>query len=103
MYHDKILVATPRASVFALDARTGKLVWETQKADPSAGYSQSAGPIIAGGVIVTGIGGCGRARKEGCFITGHDPESGQRPAELCGTFSTFPANRSISTPSSSVC
>ena len=77
LYHDKIFVTTPGSSLFALDARSGKLVWETRKADPGLGYSQSAGPMVAGGVVVSGIGSCGRARKDGCFITGHDPDTGR--------------------------
>ena len=35
MYRDKIFLSTPDAALVALDARTGKLVWETQKADPN--------------------------------------------------------------------
>jgi alcohol dehydrogenase (cytochrome c) len=77
LYKDKIFVATGDVAVIALDARTGKLVWETQKADPKKGYDQTAGPIIAGGVVITGLGGCSRFNKEGCFITGHDPDTGR--------------------------
>jgi PQQ-dependent dehydrogenase (methanol/ethanol family) len=77
LYKDKIFVATGDVAVIALDARTGRLVWETQKADPRKGYDQTAGPMIAGGVVVTGLGGCNRFNKEGCFITGHDPDTGK--------------------------
>lgn len=77
LYKDKIFVATGDVAVIALDARTGRLVWETQKADPRKGYDQTAGPIIADGVVVTGLGGCNRFNKEGCFITGHDPDTGK--------------------------
>jgi alcohol dehydrogenase (cytochrome c) len=77
IYKDKIFLASPDAALSAIDARTGKLVWQTQKADPTKGFSHSAGPIIAGGVVVSGIGGCSRLSKEGCFITGHDPETGK--------------------------
>jgi alcohol dehydrogenase (cytochrome c) len=77
MYRDRIFLSTPDAALVALDARTGKLVWETQKADPNKGYSATSGPIIAGGVVVSAIGGCNRLWKEGCFITGHDVETGK--------------------------
>ena len=77
MYKDKIFVATSDAAIVALDARTGKLVWETQKADYKKGYSQLGGLTIAAGVVVSGIGGCTRFKKEGCFITGHDPDTGR--------------------------
>ena len=77
MYEDKIFLTTADASIIAVNARTGNLVWETQKADPEQGFSHSAGPIVAGGVVVSGIGGCGRFTEAGCFITGHDPQTGQ--------------------------
>lgn len=77
IYRDKLYLASPDAVLSAIDARNGKLVWETQKADPAKGFNHSAGPIVAGGVIVSGIGGCVRLSKEACFITGHDPETGK--------------------------
>jgi alcohol dehydrogenase (cytochrome c) len=76
MYRDKIFMTTYDAAIVALDARTGRLVWETQKADPKLGFTHGAGPIIANGVVVSGILGCARLTKYGCFITGHDPETG---------------------------
>ena len=77
LYKDKIFVATSDAAIIAIDARNGKLIWETQKADYKKGYFHNSGPIIAGGVVVSGIAGCGRFNKEGCFITGHDPDTGK--------------------------
>ena len=77
LYQDKVFMTTADAAVIALDARTGRLVWETQKADPKSGFSHSAGPIIANGVVVSGIQGCARLTKDGCFVTGHDPETGK--------------------------
>jgi alcohol dehydrogenase (cytochrome c) len=77
IYGDKIIVTTSDAAVVAVSARTGKLAWRTEKADPKVGFSQSAGPIIANGVVITGVTGCTRFRKEGCFITGHDADTGK--------------------------
>jgi alcohol dehydrogenase (cytochrome c) len=77
IYKDRLFVATYDAALIALDARTGKLLWRTTKADYTKGYTHSAGPIIADGVVVSGINGCERFKKEGCFITGHDPDTGQ--------------------------
>ena len=53
------------------------LAWETATADPGQGYFYTAGPIIADGVVITGIAGCIRYKDDVCFITGHDPESGE--------------------------
>ena len=77
LYQDKVFLATYDAAIVALDARTGKLVWRTVKADYRQGYTHTAGPFIAGGVVVSGINGCERYKKTGCFITGHDPNTGE--------------------------
>ena len=77
LYQDKVFLATYDAAVVALDARTGKLLWRTVKADYHQGYTHTAGPFIAGGVVVSGINGCERYKKSGCFITGHDPSTGK--------------------------
>lgn len=77
IYGDKLFMATYDAALVAIDARTGAQVWRTVKADYTKGYTHTSGPIIAGGVVVSGINGCERYKKEGCFITGHDPETGE--------------------------
>ena len=76
IYQDKIFMTTADLAVIAVDARTGALVWETPKADPADGFYHTAGPTIADGVVISGITGCGRFTEAGCFITGHDPETG---------------------------
>ena len=77
MYKDKVFMATYDAALIALDIRTGKLLWKNIKADYKDGYTHSSGPIIANGVVISGINGCERYIEDGCFITGHDPDSGQ--------------------------
>jgi alcohol dehydrogenase (cytochrome c) len=76
LYGNRLFLATYDAAIVAIDTRTGKEVWRTQKADYTQGYTHTAGPLIAGGVVVSGINGCERFKKGGCFITGHDPETG---------------------------
>lgn len=77
IYQDRIFAATENASIVAIDVHTGHLVWEQPVADPAEGFFYVAGPIIANGTLVTGISGCTRYRAEGgCFITGHDPDTG---------------------------
>ncbi len=77
IYKDKIFLSTYDAAIVALDARTGKQVWRTLKADYKEGYTHTAGPVIADGVVVSGINGCERFKRGGCFITGHDPDTGK--------------------------
>ena len=77
LYRDKVFLATYDAALVALDARTGEQVWRTVKADYRKGFTHSSGPVVANGVLVSGINGCERFKDDGCFITGHDPETGE--------------------------
>lgn len=60
----------------ALDAKSGALVWRTVKADYRLGYTHTSGPIIGNGVVLSGINGCERYKEPGCFVTGHDANTG---------------------------
>ena len=77
LYGDKVYLATYDAALVALDARTGAEVWRTVKADYTQGFMQLGGPVIADGVVVSGINGCERYKEQTCFITGHDPDTGE--------------------------
>ncbi len=77
LYGDKVFLATADASLVALDARTGEEVWKTVKTDYTQGFRQNAGPVIANGVLITGTNGCDRYTEQTCFITGHDPDTGE--------------------------
>jgi len=77
IYGDRIFLATYDAAIVAVDARTGRELWKTVKADYGKGYTHTAGPVVAGGVVISGINGCERFKKEGCFVTGHDPDTGR--------------------------
>ena len=77
IYQDKIFLSTYDASLIAIGARTGTLVWQTKKADYRKGFTHTSGPIVADGVLISGINGCNRFKEEGCFITGHDPDTGK--------------------------
>ena len=33
--------------------------------------------MVMGGVVVNGINGCSRFQEDSCFITGHDPDTGE--------------------------
>ncbi|HIE92570.1 MAG TPA: hypothetical protein EYQ83_06770, partial [Acidobacteria bacterium] len=77
IYDDKILLATNDAFLVALDAKTGEVVWETQRADYRERVAQTAGPTIVKGKLITGS-RCNPSspRPGGCFITAHDVVSG---------------------------
>lgn len=77
IFEDKLFLATYDAALLAIDARTGRELWKSVKADYTQAYTHSAGPIIADGVVVSGINGCELFTEDGCFITGHDPATGE--------------------------
>lgn len=77
IYGTSLFIATQDASLVALDARTGRELWRTQKADTAEGFTHTAGPVVANGVLVSGINGCDRFKVTPCFISGHDPATGR--------------------------
>jgi alcohol dehydrogenase (cytochrome c) len=77
IYADKIFGTTYDAHIIALDARTGKVAWDTAVADPKLGYEYTSGPIVVRGKVVTGITGCSHYKEDVCFITGHDAATGK--------------------------
>ena len=77
IFDDKIFGTTNDAHIIALDARTGKLVWETVVADSKLGYGYTSGPIVVRGKVIAGINGCSRYKEDVCFITGHDAATGK--------------------------
>jgi alcohol dehydrogenase (cytochrome c) len=77
IFDDKVFGTTNDAHIIALDARTGKLVWETVVADSKQGYGYTSGPIVVRGKVIAGINGCSRYKEDVCFITGHDAATGK--------------------------
>jgi alcohol dehydrogenase (cytochrome c) len=77
IYDDKLITATSDAHVVALDAKTGKVVWDHSTADWTKGWRYTGGPFIVNGKVIQGMTGCGNAEPGGCFITGHDIKTGE--------------------------
>jgi alcohol dehydrogenase (cytochrome c) len=73
---DKLFRTTLDAFVIALDLRTGKEIWRKEAINFRTGYSMTVAPLIANGVVLTGISG-GEYGTRG-FIDGWDPETGER-------------------------
>ena len=76
--HDTLIIDTSADDyVFALDATSGRLVWETQILDyQTLPAHQSSGPIIANGKIISGRGCMPRSGPDACVITAHDAATG---------------------------
>jgi alcohol dehydrogenase (cytochrome c) len=64
------------AHVLAIDMKDGKTVWKQKAADYKQGYSMTHAPLIAGGVLITGISG-GEYGTRG-FINGWDLKTGEK-------------------------
>ena len=63
--------------VYALDAVTGRLVWETQILDYTVNPARhSSGPIVGGGKAISGRSCRPQGGPEACVITAHDAATG---------------------------
>src|SRR5512134_14071 len=77
IHGNSIISTSSHNHVFALDAQTGALQWETQILDPSLPANASSGPIVADGKIIAGRQCQPGATHEGCIITAHDARTGK--------------------------
>ena len=73
LYGDKVYVPTSDVHIVALDARTGRVVWDKEVASRTAGYGMTGGPLVARGKVM--IGTVGRA-SGGNLIVALDAETG---------------------------
>ena len=83
-YGDLLFMGTLDAKFVALDAKTGKMVWETEIADPEKGYSETMAPTVIDGKVLIGTNG-GEYGIRG-FVKAFDAKTGN----LLWTFNTIP-------------
>ncbi len=57
LYDNLVIFGTLDAQLVALDQDTGKVVWKEKIDEYSAGFSSSAAPLIAKGLLLTGVSG----------------------------------------------
>ena len=78
IYGSQIIDTSGDDYVFALDAMTGGLMWETQILDYKINPAhQTSGPIIANGKVISGRGCLPRGGPDACVITAHDANNGE--------------------------
>ena len=75
LYEGKLFRTTLDANVIALDAKDGKELWRQKAADIKEGYSMTVAPLVADGVVITGISGAEFGTRG--FIDGWDPATGK--------------------------
>jgi alcohol dehydrogenase (cytochrome c) len=73
LYEDKLYVATSDVCLVALDARTGKLIWEQNIGDIETTYNNSGGPLVARGIVMQGI---STQKSGGSYVVGLDAKTG---------------------------
>jgi alcohol dehydrogenase (cytochrome c) len=76
LYNGKLFRVTIDNHVVALDMKTGKQIWKQKFADWRDGYYSTSAPIVANGVLISGMAG-GESTTRG-FLDGWDPETGKK-------------------------
>ncbi len=87
---NKLLVGTIDMHLIALDIKTGKKIWDVVTDDYKSERTYNSGPLVVKDKVLIGAGNCspGSANRDGgkvagyfppggCFITGHDLETGK--------------------------
>lgn len=75
LYGNLVIFGTLDAQLVALNQDTGEVVWKEKIDDYSAGYSYTAAPLIAEGLLLTGVSG-GEFGVVG-RVEARDPKTGQ--------------------------
>ena len=76
IYNGKVFRVTVDNHLVALDMKTGKEAWNQTFADWREGYTATGAPIVANGVVISGMAG-GEFTTRG-FLDGWDPDTGKR-------------------------
>ena len=76
IYEGRLFRVTLDNHVLALDMQTGTELWNQKFADSREGYYATGAPIVANGVLISGMSG-GESTTRG-FLDGWDPETGTR-------------------------
>src|SRR3982074_1217345 len=79
IYNGKLFRESIDCHVIALDMKTGKQVWKEKFADFKEGYTGIIAPLVANGVVITGMAGGGRTHRGVLVWLG--PQTRQHP--LC--------------------
>jgi alcohol dehydrogenase (cytochrome c) len=77
IYDNLILDNGADGYAYAVDAKTGKLVWETHILDYKHGAKNSSGPIVADGKVISGRSCEPEGGPEACVVTAFDAKTGK--------------------------
>jgi len=76
IYNGKLFRVTVDNHLVALEMKTGRVLWNKKFADWKEGYHSSGAPIVANGVLISGVAG-GESTTRG-FLDGWDPDTGEK-------------------------
>ena len=76
IYNGRLFRVTIDNHLLALDMTSGKVLWDQTFADWHEGYTATGAPIVANGVVISGMAG-GEFTTRG-FLDGWDPETGRK-------------------------
>ena len=76
IYNGKLFRVTYDNHLVALDIKTGQELWNQKFADSKEGYYATGAPIVANGVLMSGMAG-GESTTRG-FLDGWDPDTGKK-------------------------
>jgi alcohol dehydrogenase (cytochrome c) len=76
IYNGKVFRVTIDNHILALDMKTGEQLWNQKYADLKDGFYSTGGPIVANGVLISGVAG-GESTTRG-FLDGWDPATGKK-------------------------
>jgi alcohol dehydrogenase (cytochrome c) len=76
IYNGKLFRVTIDNHLLALDMKTGEQLWNQKFADVEDGYYATSAPIVANGVLISGVAG-GESTTRG-FLDGWDPDTGKK-------------------------
>ena len=77
IYDNLILDNGADGYAYAVDAKTGKLAWETHILDYKHGAKNSSGPIVADGKVISGRSCEPEGGPEACVVTAFDAKTGK--------------------------
>lgn len=81
---DKLFMAAGDAHLVAVDAITGRALWNAKLAEPAAGYAMTVAPLVVKDKVIVGVAG-GEFGVRG-FIAAYDVQTGKE----CWRFNTVP-------------
>ena len=76
MLGNRLFKVNLQATLVALDATTGDVIWETEVDDYRKGYSNTVAPLIVNNLVVIGIAGAEFGTRD--FIDAYDADTGKR-------------------------